>query len=263
MAATSNSRKLRRVLAYPRIKELADLVKNLSLEVLIQVLDRNGLSTTGTMEELRERQLRYDIRRVFPSVGVRMDEADFRRDRLPVTTAELLIHNSREELTASQEKRSDGTTKGGATKTATLDGRMSALDLRASSPSTSNQPDSSVPEEVVEARAPIRQSSRLWSALVTLPRMFLTRGYREAEAEIGNPLDRGRRANFSEPPQRVKGSIERGRVESNNTTNVTGENANANNRFSRASTPSRKTVIDADNWEEITRRRLARGEVIT
>ena len=89
-----------------------------------------------------------------------MDEADFRGDRLPVTTAELLIHNSREEHTTSEEKRSDGATKGGATRTAALDGQTSALDLRASSPSTSNQPDSSVPEEVVEARAPIRQSSR-------------------------------------------------------------------------------------------------------
>ena len=145
MAASSNSRKLRRVLADPGIKELADLVNKLSPEVLIQVLDRNGLSTTGTMEELRERQLRYDIRRVFPSVGVRMDEADFCGDRLPVTTAELLIHNSREELAASEEKRGDGATKGGATRTAAFDAQISAFDLRASSPSTSNQPDSSVP----------------------------------------------------------------------------------------------------------------------
>ena len=83
--------------------------------------------------------------------------------------------------------------------------------------------------------------------------------YREAEAEVEIPLERGRRANFSEPPQRVMGAIERGRAESNNTMYVTGENAKANNRFSRASTPSRKTVIDADNWEEFTRRRLARG----
>ena len=98
------------------------------------------------MEELRERQLHFDIRRVFPSVGVRMDEADFRGDRLPVTTTELLIHNSREELAASEGKRGDGATKGGATRLTALDARTSALDLRASSPSTSNQPDSSVPE---------------------------------------------------------------------------------------------------------------------
>ena len=112
---------------------------------------------------------------------------------------------------------------------------------------------------MVETRAPIRQSSRLWSALATLPRLFLTRGYRETEAEFEIPLERGRRANFSKPPQRVMGAIERGRAESNNATNTTGESANVNNRFSRARTPSRKTVIDADNWEEIMRRLLARG----
>ena len=121
---------------------------------------------------------------------------------------------------------------------AELDAQTSALDFRASSPSTSNQPDSSVPEEVVETRAPIRQSSRLWSALATLPRLFLTRGYRETEAEFEIPLERERRANFSEPPQRVMGAIERGRAESNNATNTTGESANVN-RFSLASTPSR------------------------
>ena len=54
------------------------------------------------------------------------------------------------------------------------------------------------------------------------------------------------------------GAIERGHAESNNATNTTGESANVNNRFSRASTPSRKTVIDADNWE-IMRRLLERG----
>ena len=216
MAASSISRKLRRVLADPGIKEIADLVNKLSPEVLIQVFDRNGLSTTGTMEELRERQLRYDIQRVFPSVGVRMNESDFRGDRLPVTTAELLIHKSHEKLAASEEKRSDGTTKGGATRITALESQTSALDLRASSPSTSNQPDSSVPEEVVETRAPSRQNSRLWSALATLPRLFLTRGYREVEAELEVPLEQGRRANFSEPPQRVMGAIERGRAESNN-----------------------------------------------
>ena len=74
MAASSNSWKLRRVLANPGIRELADLVNKLSPEVLIQVLYRNGLSTTGTIEELRERQLRYDIQRVFPSANVRMED---------------------------------------------------------------------------------------------------------------------------------------------------------------------------------------------
>ena len=77
------------------------MVRKLTPRVLMVLLDQEGLSSDGTLEELQERRLRFDVMKLVPGFSVPVYDDDFRRDSLPTTTAELITQASREEIDPS------------------------------------------------------------------------------------------------------------------------------------------------------------------
>ena len=74
------------------------VVSRLTPGVLIELLDLDGLNTEGTLDELRDRRLHFDIRKTDATLDVSVYCEDFRGENLPATTADLLTQMSREEI---------------------------------------------------------------------------------------------------------------------------------------------------------------------
>ena len=89
---------MRRLRRQPGVTTLEGVVNKLVLRLLRELLDLNGLSTEGSLEELRDRRLRFDVRRVDATLDIPLHREDFRGENLPATTAVLLTEMSREEI---------------------------------------------------------------------------------------------------------------------------------------------------------------------
>ena len=105
-----HSRQIRRLHPDARFRALDGMVQKLTPRVLMMLLDQEGHSLEGTLDDLRERRLRFDVMKLVPGMTVPIYDDDFRRDSLPATTAELLTQASREEIGLSPP--SEGAHKG-------------------------------------------------------------------------------------------------------------------------------------------------------
>ena len=80
------------------VKALDAVVSRLTPRILIELLDLDGLSTEGTLDELRDRRVRFDIHKADATLDGLVYREDFRGENLPATTADLLMQMSREEI---------------------------------------------------------------------------------------------------------------------------------------------------------------------
>ena len=152
------------------VKALDAIVSRLTPWILIELLDLDGLSTEGTLDELHDRRLRFDIRMADATLDVPVYREDFRVENLPDTTADLLTQMSREEIqlpwvtdAASARAGVSSHAKGHAE-----DGSK----LRAPPPCTSERVAPSEPAEAIAPDTPTPLSSRVWNALTALLRLF-------------------------------------------------------------------------------------------
>ena len=119
------------------------------------LLDQDGLSAEGTLEELRDRRLRFDVMKADPGLDVPVYDTDFRKDRLPVATSELLMQSSREEFVPSG---SGGRALAGPTDSAQAPEPVVAEgNLREPPLGASEQVPPTAPAEVIESHPPASQ----------------------------------------------------------------------------------------------------------
>ena len=92
-------------------RKIRRLRRNAGLRVL---LDQDGLRAEGTLEELRDRRLRFDVMKADPRLYVPIYDNDLRNEGLPATTAELHMQSSRNEIvpTGPGERAPVGLTDG-------------------------------------------------------------------------------------------------------------------------------------------------------
>ena len=76
MSATVHVRKMRRDKG---VRDLEEMVVKLTPRLLMVLLDQDGLSAEGTLEELRDRRLRFDIMKADPGLDVPVYDTDFRK----------------------------------------------------------------------------------------------------------------------------------------------------------------------------------------
>ena len=98
MFSSTHGRKMRKLHRHGGVKALDAVVSRLTPRVLIELLDLDGLSTEGTLDELRDRRLRFDIRKADATLDVPVYREDFRGENLPATSADLLTQMSHEEI---------------------------------------------------------------------------------------------------------------------------------------------------------------------
>ena len=156
----------------------------LSPRLLIELLDLDGLSTEGSLEELRDHRVRFDVRRVDATLDVPVYREDFRGENLPATTADLLTQMSRKEITPPW--LSDAPPARAEINTRAEVHVENVPQLEAPPLRTSKRIAPSESTGVMAPDAPTPSSSRVWSALTALPRLFFRREYREAMSQSGN-----------------------------------------------------------------------------
>ena len=70
MSASVHARKMRRLRRDKGVRDLEEMVVKLTPRLLMVLLDQDGLSAEGTLEELRDRRLRFDVMKADPGLDV-------------------------------------------------------------------------------------------------------------------------------------------------------------------------------------------------
>ena len=78
MSASVHARKMRRLRRDKGVRDLEDMVVKLTPRLLMVLLDQDGLRAEGTLEELRDQRLRFDIMKADPGLDVPVYNTDFR-----------------------------------------------------------------------------------------------------------------------------------------------------------------------------------------
>ena len=79
MSASGHARKMRRLRRDAGVRELEEIVVKLRTRLLMVLLDQDGLSAVGTLEELRDQRLRFDVMKADPGLDVSVYDNDFRK----------------------------------------------------------------------------------------------------------------------------------------------------------------------------------------
>ena len=98
MSSSTHGRRMRKFHRHAGVKALDAVVSRLTRRILIELLDLDGLSTERTLDILRDRRLRFDIRKTEATLDVPIYGKDFRGENLSATTADLITQMSREEI---------------------------------------------------------------------------------------------------------------------------------------------------------------------